>query len=303
MHLGKNAAFAAVVAILIALNLMILIQAYPETLKVDSGCCAPTGRLLAKDFSAYYTAAWRLFHDPSQMYTRGFVADGEYRMPNVSQPESFKYLPSFLIVFSPFSLLPYQSAFTAFDVFQFLLLPLMALMIYGITRGRSFGVKVVLAAIVLLLPIPLHAGEWSVSVSYYWQWAEGQSKVLEAFILVLMAYFARAERPRLSGVVFGLSFFDPRFSLLALPLFLGLNTRLRAAGAWALGAMAVTNIPLLYPGVWQGFVGMVLGEGLSTPMYYYSWIPLATVISLTAVNWEDIVLGFRKTLGGREGDT
>ncbi len=298
MRIGKSAAFAAVATVLIAVNLVTLLQAYPEMSRIDSGCCAPASQLLAKDFSAFYTAVWRLFHDPTQIYTRGFVADGEYHV--FPQPESYKYLPSFLVMVSPFALLPYQSALVAFDAFQFLLLPLMALMIFRIAEERSLKTKLILAVVVLLLPLPLHVGEWSVSTSYYWQWAEGQSKVLEAFLLVLMACLARAGRPRLSGVSFGLAFFDPRFALLALPVFLGFNARLRTSSAYMLGTMVVTNLPLLYPGVWQGFIGMALSSGLSTPLYYYSWIPIVTVASLVVAGREEIVLAFSRILRIRE---
>jgi hypothetical protein len=291
MTLGQKETFAIAAAILIGLNFLTLLQAYPETLRVDSGCCAPANQMLAKDFSAYYIGAWRLFHDPARIYTRGFVPDGEYDV--LPQPESFKYLPSFLVIFSPFFLLPYQSSLTAFDAFQFLLLPLMALMVYRITRERSLGIKVAAAAVVLLLPIPFNQGAWEVSVSYYWQWAEGQSKVLEAFLLILAAYLGRIEKPRLSGVAYGLSLFDPRFCLLGLPLFVGLNPRIRASLGFAAGAATATNVPLLFPGVLQGFLGMVLGQGLATPLYYYSWIPLATVATLTIVCWRDIRTTFR----------
>ncbi len=294
MRVGENTIFATIVALLIALNLLTFLQAYPETFRIDSGCCAPADQLLAKDFSAYYTAVWRLFHDPAQIYARGFVADGEYHA--LPQPESFKYLPSFLLAVSPIALLPYQSALIAFDAFQFLLLPLIALMIHRIVKEHSLRTKVILAIIVLLLPLPLHAGESSVSTSYYWQWAEGQSKVLDTFLLVLTAYLARVGKPRLSGIAFGLAFFDPRFDLLALPIFLAYNTRLRSFSAYALGTIIVTNLPLLYPGLGQAFIGMALGSGgVSTPLYYYAWIPLIAVVSLIIISRDEIVLAFKKS--------
>ena len=104
--------------IFIALNLVTFIQAYPETMVIDSGCCGTTP--LAKDFSAFYTAAWRLLHDPSHIYTPGSLNDGEYQI--YPHPETYKYLPSFLLMVLPFLALGYQQALTAFDVFQFLLL-------------------------------------------------------------------------------------------------------------------------------------------------------------------------------------
>ena len=41
--------FVAAVLCLLALNLVVLAAAYPETMTIDSGCCGD--RLLAKDFA------------------------------------------------------------------------------------------------------------------------------------------------------------------------------------------------------------------------------------------------------------
>jgi hypothetical protein len=278
-------------AVLIALNFLVFLQAYPETSRVDAGCCAATGSLLAKDFSAFYTGVWRLYHDPAATYFNGYVADGEYRV--APGPEPFKYLPSFLIIASPFALLPYQSALTAFDAFQFLLLPFMAAMVYRTAGGLRLRAKVSLAVLVLLLPVPLHAGTWTLSVSYYWQWAEGQAKVLDSFLLLLMGYAGRSGRPRVSGAALGMAFFDPRFALLAMPLFAGCNRRLREASFFALLTAMLSNTPLLLPGVMQGFVGSVLSAGLSTPLYYYAWVPLVSVVSLTVALRDDVVAALR----------
>jgi hypothetical protein len=78
---------------LIALNLFTFARAYPEILTLNSGCCS--NQVLAKDFSAYYVGAWRLFHDTSNVYAPGNVSDGFPSIP--PRPESFKYLPSFLL--------------------------------------------------------------------------------------------------------------------------------------------------------------------------------------------------------------
>ena len=83
-------------AVLIVLNLYTFISAMPETSAIDSGCC--TNHMVAKDFSAYYVAAWRLLHDPSNIYTKGNLNDGLQAMN--PQPQGFKYLPSVLFIFS-----------------------------------------------------------------------------------------------------------------------------------------------------------------------------------------------------------
>jgi len=83
------------------------------------GCCS--NQPLAKDFSGVYTGAWRLFNDPAQVYTQGYVADGEVHI--YPQPEQYKYLPSFLLLVSPVLLVKYQDAIVLCDIVQFSLLP------------------------------------------------------------------------------------------------------------------------------------------------------------------------------------
>jgi hypothetical protein len=276
--------FVAAVSCLLALNLVVFAAAYPETQTIDSGCCG--NRPLAKDFSAFYTAAWRLLNDPAQVYNPGYVNDGEYHV--LPQPEAYKYLPSFLLFVLPFLALPYQQALTAFDVFQFLLLPVIAWLVYELTKDKNVAAAVVVAAVVLLLPLPLPG--WSLSAAYYWQWAEGQSKVLETLLLLLSFYLGRSGRPLLSGTVLGLSAYDPRFALVALPLFVMYN-RGRLPVAFLSGALTllVTNLMLLAPGMGSGFLGMLTGSGFTTPVYYYALIPLLTVVSLTLLNLRAIM--------------
>ncbi len=281
--------FVAAVVCLLALNLVVLVAAYPETTRLDSGCCGT--QQLAKDFSAFYTAAWRLLHNPAQVYAPGYLNDGEYHI--LPQPESYKYLPSFLLMILPFSALPYQQAFTAFDVFQFLLLPLIALLVYEITKEKGALATVIVAVIALLLPSP--SPHWSLSAAYYWQWGEGQSKVLETFLLLLSFYLGKTKKPAVSGVILGLAAFDPRFALVALPLFVMYN-RANLKSSFGAGAITLvaTNVMLLIPGMGSGFITMLLSTGLTTPPYYYVLIPLLTVISLTIVNFRGVVNAFRK---------
>lgn len=273
---------------LIALNLVTFIEAYPETTRQDSGCCGD--RTLAKDFSAFYTAAWRLFNDPSQVYTPGIVNDGGPAI--LPAPEAYKYVPSFLFMVAPFLSLGYQQALTAFDIFQFLLLPLIALLLYALVKQRGPKITFVVAAVVLVLPLPWP--HWGLSVPYYWQWGEGQSKVLETFLLLLSFYLGMKRRPALSGLVFALAVFDPRFILIAMPLFVMYNgRRLGLASAAAVVTFLISNSPLLYPGMGSGFIRMIITSGASTPPYYYTYIPLAAVVALSVLNAREIAGAFR----------
>jgi len=275
--------FAAILC-LIALNLFTFARAYPEIFTLNSGCCS--NQVLAKDFSAYYVGAWRLFHDTSNVYTPGAVGDGG---PSVlPRPESFKYLPSFLLIVSPFLLLSYKNAIIAFDGLQLLLLPLMAVMTYRLVRNKGVALTLIVATVVLLQPSP--APNWGLSVSYYWQWAEGQTKVLETFLLLLSFYLGAAGKPRLSGAAFGMVWFDPRFALISVPLFVVYNRRrLCCAASSTVGFALASNFALLLPGVGSGFMTMLLNSGITTPPYYYSFIPLLTVICLTILDAKEIV--------------
>ena len=100
----------AAVLVLIALNLYTFTVAYPETYTPSPGI-STSGNILAKDFSAYYVGAWRLWHNPSQIYHFGALGSSEPVTP--PYPEAYKYLPNFLLITSPFLLLDYQQALWA----------------------------------------------------------------------------------------------------------------------------------------------------------------------------------------------
>jgi hypothetical protein len=288
-HSSKILFFLAITALII-LSLYTFLVAYPETSKPDSGISG--SRVLSKDFSAYYIGAWRLLHDPSQVYTYGFVNDGEYHVHPTS--EAYKYLPSFLVLVSPLLSLSYQQALVAFDIFQFALLPLMALLLYKLLSRKGLVLTFVVAVIVLLQPLPL--GNWGLSASYFWQWGEGQAKVFDAFLLLLAFFLGDSGKPLLSGIVFALGAFDPRFALLSLPLFLYYNRKnLRVSVESMLGALLVSNLALLYPGTGSGFLKMVLGSATET-LYYYAFIPLLMIISLTVVNGREMLAALSRSV-------
>jgi hypothetical protein len=275
--------FIIAVAVVIALNLYTLILAYPQTYTPSHGI-TPSAPILAKDFSAYYMGAWRLWNDPSHVYTAGIVNDGEPLI--LPHPETYKYLPSFLLLVTPFLSLNYQSALTAFDIVQFLMLPFMAYFIYKISTGKPLAVTFIVILIALLLPFPFT--QWGISPSYYWQWGEGQAKVFITFLLLLSFYFGWRGKPILSGVAYAFGLFDPRFGLLAVPLFVAFNRKnIKLAGASALGSLLLSNGMLLFSGIGSGFSTMVFSNAVATPLFYYSLIPLITLSVLIAVNFKE----------------
>ncbi len=275
---------------LIALNLVTFLAAYPQFSNVGSSCCAD-GHFVARDFSAYYVGLWRLFHDPSQVYTLGFVPDGEVHVFPVQ--EQYKYLPSFLLMISPLLLFSYQEAILIFDVFQFLLLIPVGLLIYLLVKDRGLAVTVLVGALVLLAPAP--AQGWGLSIPYFWLWKEGQAKVFETFMLLLSFYFGARKMPALSGMLLGLSFFDPRFGVVAIPVFVMYNRKQISVSALALvTTLLVSNAPLLvYPQMGLGFLEMAVTTGLATVFYPYALIPLFAIVSLWLLNRKEVSMAWR----------
>jgi Glycosyltransferase family 87 len=277
-----------IATILIALNLYTFIVAYPETYTPSPGINTQ-GSILAKDFSAYYIGAWRFWHNPSQIYHFGALGGSEPLTP--PYPEAYKYLPSFLLLISPLMSLDYQHALLVFDVIQLMLLPAIAYMLYKLLDNKHVVVTFSLMVIALLLPFPSPNG--GLSLSYYWQWGEGQAKVFLTFLLLLSFYLGNNGKPVLSGIALSLGFFDVRFGLIALPLFITYNRKnLKAAIAGAISVLALSNLMLLYPGIGSGFLGMVFSSGVTTPLYYYSLIPFFTLIALITVNFKEVIAAF-----------
>lgn len=280
--LGKRPLFILIFALLV-MNLLTFLPAFAQVSNIDSGCCS--NHPLAKDFSAFYIGAWRLFHDPGQIYTHALLNDGEPAI--YPQPEQYKYLPSFLLLISPLLLLQYSQALDLFDILQFLLLPLIGIMVYSLTKQRGWAVTIIAETLVLLLPSA--APGWGFSVGYFWQWKEGQSKVLETFLLSASFYLGTRGRPVESGTLLGLAFFDPRFALVSVPLFFAYNSAKATSAFKALGAtLVLSNIPVFYPDVGLAFLRMVFTTGLSTALYPYAVIPLAVVVFLSFANFSDI---------------
>jgi len=269
-------------AVVIALNLYTFVVAYPQTYTPSHGI-TPTAPILAKDFSAYYMGAWRLWNSPTHIYVNSTFTGEPIIKP---YPEMYKYLPSFLLVVSPFLSLSYQQALTAFDIIQLLMLPAMAFFLYKILGGKPFVVTLIVMVIALLMPYP--TAQWGFSASYYWQWGEGQAKVFILFLLLLSLYLGWRGKPVLSGVAFAFGFFDPRFGLLAIPLFVSYNRQnIKTAFASAVGSILLSNAMLLVPGMRTSFVAMVFSQAVTTPLFYYSLIPLVTLSVLIAVNFKE----------------
>jgi hypothetical protein len=274
---SKKVVFTIAVVIIIVLNIYTFSVAYPTMNQpLNLG-----GADLPRDFSVYYIAAWRMFHDPSQIFNTQTLHNRE---PTIYPPITpYKYLPSFLVLISPLLGLNYYEAFWVFDVLQFILLPLMAFLLYKLLEKKHPLVALVVLVAVLVLPYPI-VGR-GLSVSYFMSWAEGQAKILLTFTLLLSFYLGYKGKPMLSGVTFGLGAFDPRFAILALPLFLFYNKdKLKNAIVPTVIVLVAFNAIVFYPGTAAGFVSMVFGSGTTTPLYTPAWIPAVMLACLFAVN-------------------
>jgi hypothetical protein len=237
-------------------------------------------------------------HDPANVYTPAFVNDGGPQI--LPYPQTFKYLPSFLIFILPLTAIGYQNALVLFDCVQIALLPIIAYLLYRLNAKRNLLTTSLILVVAILQPSPtLH---WGLSVSYFWQWEEGQDKVLLLTLLLCAYYYGLKRAPILSGVMFALGSFDPRFLLLGFPLFVYFNKdSLKKGVGSGLLALIVLNSFFLVPGVAGGFLSMMGRSGLETPLFYYAYIPFLTIIALMIVNWKELYRFYASLLTWKTG--
>src|SRR6266581_1644658 len=291
----------------IALNVATFFSAYPQMFQAAAD--------KARDFSAYYIGAWRLFFNPDKIYVGGAVP-GDY--PIYPKPASYKYSPEFLLLVSPLLVLDYQTAMVIFNLVQLLLLPPMAIMTYRLVRERSLILVSMLLLLVLLQPLPgadlfsqsyrlhslgtlIHSPSISkvrdtFSWSYYRNWVDGNSKVLETFLRLGSFYFGKARKPYKAGLLFGLASFDPRWILLSIPLVAIYNRQSsRSFLTGLLLTVVLSNIVAVYHNIDIKFALSTL-RAAQTPFYAYSWIPFYTIVGLTIVNYKAVLSLLREVV-------
>lgn len=294
----------------ISLNLLTFISAYPLMFTTFYYTGA------ASDFSAYYIGAWRLLHNPERIYYEGAVV-GDY--PIQPKPATYKYAPSFLIMIVPLLLFDYDTSLLLFNIIQFLLLPIMALLLHKMYKDRHVILTTLVLLVVLIQPFPgldsllptyrwtyrwelllqfihtpsLHIVQTTFSSSYYWQWAECNAKVLQTFLLLMSFYLGYVRKPYFSGAMFALALFDPRFALLSIPLVLLYNKgELQPFLKSVIATLVITNSFALYDKIAIEFLQAIFTFGIETPMYFYAWIPFYSIIILTIADLKQIVTSF-----------
>ena len=293
MHLSKNkkTLLILVILIVVAINVVSFCVAYPETLKPESGN-------LARDFSAYYIGEWRLLHNPTQIYYGGSLPTDYQILP---KPQSFKYTPSFMILFAPFLALSYQDALFAFEIVQIALIPALAFFTYKLVKDKGLSLAAVVALIVIVEPLPTpplyqtsidlfhlqltNLIPQSFAPVYSIGYAVVNAHVLQTILLVGALYFGFSKKPWLSALLFTFGAFDPRAALFALPLILYYNRhKLKQFIVGAIAFIVMTNLPFFfYYGVGFTFLRTEVSGSIVSQMYPYDWLPLYVVAALTVM--------------------
>ena len=291
----KEKVLVSVIVLALALNAGIFINAYPQTLK-------PLDSNFAADFSAYYIGEWRFFHNPTAIYESGDYIQGDYVI--LPKPQTFMYTPSFLIFFTPFLSLDYQSALILFDVIQFLSIFALAYFIYSIVKDKELGLGAIATIVILLLPLPNALGLEAKAFfpSYYWGYALANAHVLQTSLIVASLYFSCTKKPLLSGFMLAVSCFDPRVTLLAIPILLWYNReKLRRFTLSSVAFITAFNLPFFfYNNIGFTFLQKRVKGDIISAMYAYDWLPIAAVVTLTVVEVISIVtvkrgMSFSKT--------
>jgi hypothetical protein len=260
----------------VIVNLCIFTITFPDAFKL------PADATLARDFSAYYIGEWRLFNDPTHVYFGGALPTDYPIYPIV---QSFKYTPSFLVMFAPFILLSYENALAAFDLLTVALIPALAFFVYKMVKDKNVILAGAVAIIVLINPLPSLQINNTINYAggYYFGYLFGNAHILQAILLVGALYFGFAKKPWLSAVLFVFGAFDPRPALLALPLLLWYNRAgLVKFVSGSAGLVALTNLPFFfYYGVGFAFIDEIGQAQIVSQWYPYDWVPIYAVLALT----------------------
>jgi hypothetical protein len=237
----------------------------------------------SNDFSAYYIGTWRLYHNPTQIYTPGSYQAGDYVIEPT--PQIFKYTPSFLVFFTPFLLLSYQDALNVFDILQFLSIFALAFFVYRIVENKNLILGCIAAVVVLLFPTALSLDAQIIFSGYYWGYAMANAHIIQTSLIVGALYFGFTKRPWVSAFLVAAASFDPRITLLALPLLIWYNRQnLRKFIAGSVAFIAALNVPFFfYQNIGFTFLQEEVKGSIVSQMYAYDWVPLCTVAALTII--------------------
>lgn len=291
-----------VILIAVTLNIISFCIAYPQITKPESAT-------LARDFSAYYTGAYRLLHNPTKIYADG-IQLGDY--PILPHPQPFKYVPSSLILFAPFLTLNYLSALTVFDVLQLALIPALAFFVYKLVKDKNVLLGAIVATIILIQPLPTPSSNYppsplinfwlfsvnsqSFSQSYFCGYVYVNAHILQTVLLVGALYLAFAKKPYLSALFFTFGLLDPRAAIVAFPLLLWYNRQeIRKFVFGTIIFVLATTLPFFfYYSIGSTFLFMELRGSIVSQWYAYDFIPIYGVAALTIIEIVTVSLQKKK---------
>lgn len=297
-----------VVVIAIVLNIVTFCYAYPEISTPEFGT-------LARDFSAYYMGAWRLFNNPTQVYYDGSLP-GDYTINGTPQP--FKYTPSFLIIMAPFLTLNYLDALAVFDILQLALMPLLAFFVYKLVKDKNLALGAIAAVIILIQPLPTPASNippteqlhlWIFTInsqcftlSYYCGYVYVNAHILQTVLLIGALYLGSAKKPWLSALLFAFGLLDPRAALVAIPLLLWYNRqKIRQFIVATIALVLATTLPFFfYYDIGLTFLRMAMRANIVSQSYAYDWIPIYGVAALTIIEIITVINKKRKNTAKKE---
>ncbi|MDR0373637.1 MAG: hypothetical protein LBI79_08850 [Nitrososphaerota archaeon] len=244
----------------------------------------------ANDFSAYYIGAWRLFHNPAQIYAPGNYLPGDYVIEPT--PQIFKYTPSFLVFFSPLLALSYQDALNLFNIVQFLSVFASAFFVYKLVKDKNLLLGCIAVIAVLLVPTALSLDARIIFQGYYWGYSMGNAHIIQASLIVGALYFAFAKKPWVCAFLVAVSSFDPRVTLLALPLLVWYSRQtLCKFIIGSIGFIVAFNVPFFfYQNIGLTFLQEEVRGSIISQMYAYDWVPLLSVAVLTLIEVVHIII-------------
>jgi hypothetical protein len=287
----KKLFLVSIIIAALALNIVMFCYAYPDITKLEFGDTA-------RDFSAYYMGAWRLFNNPTMVYHDGGLPT-DYPLAGIPQP--FKYPPSFLLLIIPFLAVNYMDALVTFTFLQLALIPLLAFFVYKLIKDKNPILGAIAAFIVLVQPLPtpasnipfteqIHLWNFNINVqsfspSYYCGYVYINAHILQAILLVGALYFGYSKKPWFSALLFAFGLMDPRAAIFSVPLLLWYNrSKLREFLAGSAIFILATNLPFFfYSDVGVTFLQTVLHAEIIAQSYAYDWIPSYSVIALSLI--------------------
>ena len=229
-------------------------------------------------------------------------------LPSNSNPSDYRYPPFFLLFIIPLTVLNYSDATIVWNLINFALLPLMAFLIWKILSPKNWketALATGVAFFTLFEPFNFSYSDFISTIeqsfngavilfspSYALEWAEAQTKVFELSMILLALYFVKKKSPIMGGFFLVLSFLDPRFTLMVLPLFFYILIKRKAFFTGVAGILLgvlVLNLPFaFYPltelskhGVLGAYVKSIFLQYKLSTFYAYEWIPFFSILSLT----------------------